>query len=137
MDEGTDRQGHSSHDIEMEECKEDVGLPSFPHEGGAEISKKIFPSLVINAEQILNAAKKAKRLTSGGLQQISPWLLKRAFLEDTTLECATIAGQLATRWGRGDFATVLGELVAESQLIALYKDDKRKDVRPISVGCAL
>ena len=121
----------------MEECKEDVGLPSFPHEGGAEISKKIFPSLVINAEQILNAAKKAKRLTSGGLQQISPWLLKRAFLEDTTLECATIAGQLATRWGRGDFATVLGELVAESQLIALYKDDKRKDVRPISVGCAL
>ena len=27
--------------------------------------------------------------------------------------------------------------MAESQLIALYKDDKRKDVRPISVGCAL
>ena len=32
---------------------------------------------------------------------------------------------------------MLGELVAESQLIALYKDDKRKDVRPVSVGCSL
>ena len=136
MDEETDRGGNSSHDIEMEECKDDVRSSSVVHDDGAETSRKIFPSLVINAEQILCAAKKAKRMTSGGLQQISPWLLKRAFLEDTTLECATIAGQLATRWGRGDFETVLGELVAESQLIALYKDDKRKDVRPISV-CAL
>ena len=93
--------------------------------------------MIIKAEQILSASKKAKRLTSGGLQQISPWLLKRAFIEDTSLECATIAGQVATRWGRGDFAAELGELAAESQLIALYKDDKRKDVRPISVGCAL
>ena len=74
---------------------------------------------MVNEEQILIAARKAKRLTSGGLQQISPWLLKRALLEDTTQECATIAGQVATRWGRGDFATVLGELVAESELIAL------------------
>ena len=71
------------------------------------------------------------------MQQISPWLLKRAFIEDKTVECATFAGQVATRWGRGDFATALGELVAESQLIALYKDEKRKDVRPVSVGCAL
>ena len=39
--------------------------------------------------------------------------------------------------GRGDFSAVLGELVAESHLIALYKDDKRKDVRPVSVGCSL
>ena len=85
----------------------------------------------------MTAAKKARRLTSGGLQQISPWLLGRALSEDTTVECATIAAQVATRWGRGDFTAVLGELVAESQLIALYKDEKRRDVRPISVGCAL
>ena len=76
-------------------------------------------------------------MTSGGLQQITPWLLKRALLEDTTNECAMIAGQVATRWGRRDFSTVLGELVAESHLIALWKDDKRKDVRPVSVGCSL
>ena len=76
-------------------------------------------------------------MTSGGLQQISPWLLKCALLEDSTLECATIAGQVATRLGRGDFATALGELVAESQLIALFKDKKKKDVRPVRVGCAL
>ena len=48
-----------------------------------------------------------------------------------------VAGQVTTRWGRGDFSNVLGELVAESSLIALYKDDKRKDVRPVSVGCSL
>ena len=96
-----------------------------------------FPYLVINKDQLLAAAKKAKRLTAGGLQQITPWLLKRAFLEDTTNDCAMTAAQVATRWGRGDFSTVLGELVAESQLIALYKDDKRTDVRPVSVGCSL
>ena len=58
-----------------------------------------FPHLVINQEDILAAAKKAKRLTAGGLQQITPWLLKRAFLEDTTNECAMIAGQM----GKGRF----------------------------------
>ena len=31
----------------------------------------------------------------------------------------------------------MGELVAESQLIALYKDESRTDVRPFSVGCSL
>ena len=41
-------------------------------------------------------AKKAKRLTAGGLQQITPWLLTRAFIEDTTDECAMIARQVAT-----------------------------------------
>ena len=76
-------------------------------------------------------------MTSGGLQQITPWLLKRAFTEDTTNDCALIAGQVATRWGRGDFSKQLGELVAESKLIALYKDDKKVDVRPVSVGCSL
>ena len=64
-------------------------------------------------------------------------MLKRAFIEDTTNECAIIAGQVATRWGRGDFSKKLGELVADSHLIALWKDDKRKDVRPVSVGCSL
>ena len=88
-------------------------------EGFSESHRKNFPSLIITSEQILTAAKKAKRLTSGGLQQISPWLLKRALLADTALEFATIAGQVTTRWGRGDFSTVLGELVAESQLIGL------------------
>ena len=96
-----------------------------------------FPYLIINKEQILAAAKKAKRMTSGGIQQITPWLLKRAFIEDTTDDCAMTAAQVATRWGRGDFSSALGELVAESKLIALYKDDRRKDVRPVSVGCSL
>ena len=31
----------------------------------------------------------------------------------------------------------MGELVAESQLIALWKDAAKTDVRPVGVGCAL
>ena len=51
--------------------------------------------------------------------------------------CARTAAHLATRWAKGDFCLTLGELTAESKLIALYKDEKRKDIRPISIGCAL
>ena len=65
-------------------------------------------------------------MTSGGLKQITPWLLKRAIIEDTTNDCAMVAGQVATRWGRGDFSAVLGELVAQSQLIALIRMIKGK-----------
>ena len=58
-------------------------------------------------------------------------------MADSNQECAIIAGRVATRWGRGDFDSCLGELVAESQLIALYKDSSQIDVRPVSVGCSL
>ena len=84
--------------------------------------KTTVPSLTIDARQSLTAVKSAKRLTLGGLQQITPWLLKRALVGDTNQECAILAGKVATRWGRGDFHCILGELVAESQLIALYRD---------------
>ena len=97
----------------------------------------VLPSVVVGAEQILHAAKKARRLTSGGLQQITPWLLKRALEANPKQEGAVAAGRLVTRWAQGDFESTLGELVAESQLIALYKDESRTDVRPIGVGCSL
>ena len=77
--------------------------------------------MVFRAEQILKAAQKARRLTSGGLQQITPWLLKRAFLADIKQERAVAAGRLVTRWATGDLDKTLGELVAESQLVALLK----------------
>ena len=31
----------------------------------------------------------------------------------------------------------MGELVAEAKLIALFNDEKKTDVRPISIGCCL
>ena len=96
-----------------------------------------FPSITVNKNDILQAASSAKRYTSGGLQQISPWHLKRALFATSDDDCATKASLLATRWGRGDFTAALGELVAEAKLIALYKDKKKIDVRPISVGCSL
>ena len=97
-----------------------------------------LPSLTINVRQILIAVRGAKRLTSsGGLQQITPWLLKRTIVSYTNQECAIIAGRVATRWGRGDFDSCLSELVAESHLIALYKDAEKIHVRPVSFGYAL
>ena len=103
----------------------------------AKILDSILPSVTVTAENILSAAKSARRLTSGGLQQITPWHLKRALLADTNQAGAIAASRLATRWARGDFSSSLGELVAEAQLIALYKDSTKTDVRPVGVGCAL
>ena len=96
-----------------------------------------WPSLTVGEQDILTAAQQAKRLTSGGLQQITPWHLKRAFYENHSTDCAAVAARLATRWGNGDFSEALGELVAESKLVALYKNAQKQDVRPVSVGCSL
>ena len=104
----------------------------------AENEKLNYPSLVVSTEDILLlAAKDARKLTSGGIQQITPWHLKRAMLSSANDNCARTAAHLATRWAKGDLCLTLGELTAESKLIALYKDEKRKDIRPISIGCAL
>ena len=96
-----------------------------------------FPSLTVNEENIIKAAKEARRLTSGGLQQITPWHLKRALLASSSDTSATAAAHLATRWGKGNFPLLLGELVAESKLIALYKYKRKVDVRLVSIGCSL
>ena len=101
------------------------------------VLNSILSSVTVTADNILSAAKLARRLTSGGLQQITPWHLKRALLSDTNQAGAIAASRLATRWARGDFSRSLGELVAESQLIALYKDNSKMDVRPFGIGCAL
>ena len=56
-----------------------------------------FPGLTVREEDVLAAARQAKRLTSGGLQQITPWHLKRAFHETSNTDCAIAAARLATR----------------------------------------
>ena len=68
---------------------------------------------------------------------MTPWHLKRAILATANEDCATAAAHLATRWGKGDYPLLLGELAAESKLIALFKDERKVDVRPISIGCPL
>ena len=84
-----------------------------------------YPSITATKGDILQAASSAKRYTSGGLQQITPWHIKRALFATSDNDCATKASLLATRWGRGGFTTSLAELVAEAKLIALFKDKKR------------
>ena len=48
-----------------------------------------------------------------------------------------MAARLATRWGRGDYSPLSGESTASGRLIALYKDSRKVDVRPVCVGGAL
>ena len=60
-----------------------------------------FPSISVNKDDILKAASDAKRYTSGGLQQITPWHLKRALFATSDDDCAIKASLLATRLGRG------------------------------------
>ena len=98
------------------------------------VLNSVLSSVTVTADDILSAAKLARRLTSGGLQQITPWHLKRALSSDTNRAGAIAASRLATRWARGDFSSSLGELVAESQLVALYKDSSKTDVRPFGIG---
>ena len=86
------------------------------HESGAEPETETplnFPSLSVTAEDIRKAVKDVRRLTSGGLQQVTPWHLKRAILATSNEDCATAAAHLATRWSKGDFPLLLGELAAE------------------------
>ena len=136
---------------------DDDSNPGCDHRGNVEEEKKeekseefsrhvstildsVITSVTITADNIISAAKLARRLSSGGLQQITPWHLKRALLADTNMAGALAASQLATRWARGDFSSSLGELVAESQLIVLYKDTSKTHVRPVGsvgIGCAL
>ena len=69
---------------------------------------RTFPSLTVSKDDILTAVSSSKRLTSGGLQQISPWHLKRAMTATSNEDCATTAALLATQWARGDFPSALG-----------------------------
>ena len=93
-----------------------------------------FPSLTVSKDDILTALSSSKRLTFCGLQQISPWHLKKAMTAPSNGDCATTAALLATRWARGDFLAILGELAAKSKLIALCRYEQNEDVRPIGLG---
>lgn len=50
-----------------------------------------FPSISVAGDDILRAVAASKRCTSGGLQQITPLPLKRAFLATADHESATTA----------------------------------------------
>ena len=93
--------------------------------------------MIVDAEIVEKAAQTARRTTAGGLQQITPWHLRRAIFADTNHQTATIAARLATRWGRGDFSPLVGELTAEGRLLGLFKTCEQLEVRPIVVSCAL
>jgi hypothetical protein len=84
-----------------------------------------YPSSIVTAEDSIKAIRGAKNLTSGGLQQLTQCYLTGETIASYNKNFSKTAAYLAT----------LGELVAESKLIALCR--KAQDIRPISLGCAL
>ena len=89
----------------------------------------------IETESIYESVAKIQRSKAGGLQQITPWLLRRAVQHSRDGSCAKVMARLATRWGLGHFSLLCGELMAAARMIGLWKKDK--DVRPIAIGSAL
>ncbi len=92
---------------------------------------------VVTAEDIKKSTKTIHRGTAGGLQQVTPWLIRRAVESDTNDETATLLAHLATRLGRGDFNPITGEQVAAGRLIPLFKNAAKKATRPVVVGASL
>ena len=117
-----------------DQCSSDIENSQGPERGPENDAPLNFPSLTVTADDIRKAAKDVRRLTLGGLQQVTPWHLKRAILGSSSEGCATAAAHLSTRWCTGDYPLLLGELAAESKLIALFKDERKEDVRAISIG---
>ena len=73
--------------------------------------------------------KARSTVLGGGLEQITTCSHKSNGL--------VFAAKLPIRWVTGDFHRALGELVAMCKLIALWKDDKKTDVRPVRIARAL
>ena len=90
----------------------------------------------IGADDIVSAVKAAKRSTSGGLQQLTPWFLRIAVLRSPGNRCARVMAKLANRWARGDFDPSVGSLWAMGRLIPLYKNNT-DDIRPVCVSSRL
>ena len=83
-------------------------------------------SIEITAEDIINAAKSAKRSTTGGLQQLTPWFLRLAVMHSPGNRCAMVMAKLANRWARGDFDPSVVALWAMGRLIPLFKSEKTR-----------
>ena len=94
-------------------------------------------AIEISADDIVSAAKSARRNTTGGLQQIIPWFLRIAVLHSPGNRCAKVMATLANRWARGDFDSTFGKLWAMGRLNPLFKNNHDERVRPICVGSSL
>ena len=95
-----------------------------------------FHTVQISAEDIAKAARTAKRSTSGGLQQITPWFLRIAVFNSPGNRCARVMAKLGNRWARGDFDSSIGALWAMGRLIPLYKSNT-DNIRPVCVSSSL
>ena len=88
-------------------------------------------------EDILRCARSARKSTRGGLQQISPWVLRQAIESSPSGSCAWAIADLSNRISRGAFDTTIGRLECTAWTVALWKDASHTKIRPISGGGAL
>ena len=117
---------------------EEISDESLPRKAQAvETLDTLMPVIQIGALDVIESAMKAKRTVSGGLQQITPWMLKVAMTATNNSRAPFYAAMLTNRWAKGDYSLAIGELCAMSKLVALWKDDARTDVRPVGIGGAL
>ena len=78
-----------------------------------------FQAVQVQWEDIFKSASRAKKSTGGGLCQLTSWYLKSAVVNSPGNKCAKILAQWSNRWGRGDFDTSLGAILAMSKLIPI------------------
>ena len=90
----------------------------------------------VSSEQVWRSVKAVKRSSAGGLQQISPWMIRLAVENSQGDQNACIMAFLVTRWAKGHFCDELGSLWSMSRLVALRKK-KKGDVRPVAIGGSL
>ena len=88
-------------------------------------------------EDILRLARGARQSTRGGVQQITPQVLKIAIEASINGSCAWVIASLSDRISRGDFNSSIGRLQCFAWTAALWKNPEKTDIRPISCGDAL
>ena len=70
-------------------------------------------------EDIEKVAKRIKRCTSGGPQQMTPWMLRQAIEGSANGSCSLTIAKLSNRIDTGDFDRVSGRAFSMMRYVAL------------------
>ena len=126
----------STPELELSPELPEPGIPSPPivRANDPDPEEKLTFSATVTAEEVLAAAKESVKGTTGGLDQLTPWILRRAIEASPGNRLAKVVARIANRTAAGHYSDLGGEIFGACRLIALYKDKNRKKVRPIGIG---
>ena len=80
----------------------------------------------VNAESIMRVAGLARSSTRGGVQGITPWVLRQAIEASPRGDLAKLIAALSNRIAKGDFSQVIGKISCVCWTVALWKDEKEE-----------